>query len=1019
MLTLPTWRNAVDESIKQTKKDQQLLDLDENRALIWIIGLVLIPLIMQFKEASKKDSARVVLQIILGKSTSKIEQTIDNPRYYNPLPNNLQNIIAEDLRDVDFRGECLAIIHYLNIVDFVSLKDIEFESEGKRQSISNYLNSNFSPINTHVASQVHFGIGNSFQNATIEGIAGHTYVRQQINYHIHYSNIENNLKEADLEIPDFVTTLQAYAEWIKTNYSTLNLGSIRASKVVDIDLEKTYTSLRSTRIQQISEETPTLLKTETTRQIRISDSIGEIFLAYQKLILTGSPGSGKTTFLTYLAISFAREILGEKVLAGRFGFDESLLPVLVPLREFFDYISELKPSQLIGSQLFLDYIKAKFDNLKLDFPLSVLEAYLNKGKAILLLDGLDEVADIKDRAVVTDIIRHLSNKYPNCRYVVSCRTHGYEGAVRLGDNFFVSELQELNDNEIRTFLENFYTSLHNHSLPDIMIPQNKAEELHKLMTRNPKIRELAATPLLLTVIATLFQNTDLPKRRVQLYGECIDILLGYWDAGKEGKISKQLAEYIDKNIRLDFSEKRLLLEPIALYLQERRRRVIDEDSLIKQLSGIFAELGLQGEKVTKYVEAFLNTIQIRSGLLKEIERGSYTFAHLSFQEFLSARAVIGREDYADYLLSRLGDSWWREVILLAASQLSSSSRLRASKFIDEIINAESHDFEANAQHLILAAECMLDAGRLRVDTSVWDNLVKAIIQKMTSRACSLNTRYRLGSVLGSLGDPRNLDELVFIPGGKYWIGSTEADIQYALEVTQQHFKDKELISIFENLFRSELGRYEVETKSYMITKYPVTNQSYQKFVIDRGIEGPSKSEPWALNYNWHGVNYPIGRANHPVVLITFEQAVEYCRWLSEKNGRLYRLPTGEEWEIAATGRNDYRYTWGPNFELFANTAESGLQDTTSVGIFEEGKSPFGVYDLLGNCWEWTSDWFKPYPNNAHHSHDAYGELFKITRGGSWFTYGNYARARSRYPFHDKVDYRGVSPIGFRYVEEII
>lgn len=152
--------------------------------------------------------------------------------------------------------------------------------------------------------------------------------------------------------------------------------------------------------------------------------------------------------------------------------------------------------------------------------------------------------------------------------------------------------------------------------------------------------------------------------------------------------------------------------------------------------------------------------------------------------------------------------------------------------------------------------------------------------------------------------------------------------------------------------------------------------------------------------------------------MTLEEAEAYCNWYSEKTGRKLRLPTGYEWEVAATGGKGFRYPWGNIFEIYANTAETEILDTTSVGIFEESKGSFGVYDLIGNCWEWTLDWYKPYPDNQEHKDEAYGEKYHVARGGSWFTYKNYARSKSRYPFRQEVDYRGVSPIGFRCIEEI-
>ncbi len=142
---------------------------------------------------------------------------------------------------------------------------------------------------------------------------------------------------------------------------------------------------------------------------------------------------------------------------------------------------------------------------------------------------------------------------------------------------------------------------------------------------------------------------------------------------------------------------------------------------------------------------------------------------------------------------------------------------------------------------------------------------------------------------------------------------------------------------------------------YFMDKYEVTNEAYLRFVKQIKHEEPK---------DWQVYGYMEDKKNHPVVFVSFDDASGYCKWSGK------RLPTEEEWEKAARGTIGYIYPWGNEVETGrANTSIEDMVGTTKVGMYEGGRSPYGLYDMAGNVWEWTSS--------------TYISKEKVVKGGSW------------------------------------
>ncbi|NLE44746.1 MAG: formylglycine-generating enzyme family protein [Chloroflexi bacterium] len=188
----------------------------------------------------------------------------------------------------------------------------------------------------------------------------------------------------------------------------------------------------------------------------------------------------------------------------------------------------------------------------------------------------------------------------------------------------------------------------------------------------------------------------------------------------------------------------------------------------------------------------------------------------------------------------------------------------------------------------------------------------------------------------------------------------------------------------------------VQVEAFYIDRYPVTNEIYKRFIDETGHPAPCYHVDWAefAEYNWNPDTRmpPAGKERHPVVLVKWEDARAYAAWAGK------RLPSEAEWERAARGDDGRRWPWGNEFIAnLCHTRDSGATGTAPVGRYSPaGDSPYGISDMVGNVWEWTSTLFRPYPYDAddgRESQEAGG--WRVLRGGSWQNDLDRARCTTR------------------------
>ncbi len=445
-------------------------------------------------------------------------------------------------------------------------------------------------------------------------------------------------------------------------------------------------------------------------------TIGEAMQASERLVVLGAPGCGKTTLLKYLTLTFASDKANEQL-----SLKESRIPIFL---RFWDYAKHADGSHLVGDAAsILNWIKSQARLTGFSFPDAFLETMLKEGECILLFDGLDEVSNVKERGRAVSAVEAFVNAYPKNRFVVSSRIQGYRGIPHFASGFVEAYVNEFSDEDVQAFVTNWYLAVKGtlRSPLDRQRADEMSQDLLRAVTANPKVRQLAKNPLLLSTIALVHYNrVQLPEQRAELYDECTGFLLGFWDSSKgihaDEKIKQLLGEDFDRNA------KRELLEPIAFWFHEQRSESFMADRKILQAKLAEELVQITGEKSTdklNLVAGFLlDSARERSGLLIERENGSFAFSHLTFQEYLTARYLAYRTDCTDFVLSHLHESWWREVILLIAGHLGGENnrwaREQTTQLIDSIRNAGSEYENYLKRDLFLAAKCLIDVGPMGV-----------------------------------------------------------------------------------------------------------------------------------------------------------------------------------------------------------------------------------------------------------------------------------------------------------------
>jgi formylglycine-generating enzyme required for sulfatase activity/energy-coupling factor transporter ATP-binding protein EcfA2 len=811
------------------------------------------------------------------------------------------------------------------------------------------------------------------------------------------------------------------------------------------------------------EDVPAEIEQATEQAEQAAMPIEQWIEQQQALVILGDPGSGKSTSLKHFALSLAQE-------------KTALLPILLPLNA---YGTEFAKQPLSFEAFLPEYFHVKRPQLDKVRLTKLFTEALTQQKAFILMDGLDEVGSNRGQVVaqVESFVQRWvadpeSNIKSGNRMVVTSRFVGYRDYPLVDPRWKTVAISDWNLEEIGQFFSKFTLAAelawsggeNNETARQKAVAEQQA--LQAVVQQNKGIRRLAGNPLLSSLLALIKrQGVNLPDRRVKLYELYMGTLLRSWH--RKRNLDRQCV-----GVEEDAATYGLLAK-LALHLRltNPQHGLITEDAMQSYLRKHYQEDNYSREAADRMAATFLHSVHNHSNLL--IERGyqQYGFIHLTFEEYLAGFA-LAKEDVATlqqkiplYLQT---PKQWKETLLLAMGVIAviKTEREKANAVLSYLLTT------GKPEHGLFVGEVLNDVGASQLGNRMTVQVQDYLSTLMQDANVAMPDRANAGRILGEVGDERpgiivkkvNGEPIYRQRGSKKY---TIPDIDWQ-KIPAGTFR---MGTEGDEGYDDEKPVHEVSLPTFFISRYPVTNAQYRSFVEAGLYEDnafwheklPTAAKLWfggemvgeklvetiaekyRENYrNWlkqdkdrrkpyYWTDKKWNQDNHPVVGVSWFEALAYSVWLNSLLSDLkpdgvvdnvqIRLPTEAEWEYAARGHQGLRYAWGNDADAKrGNYADTKIGQTSAVGMFPPGKA-FGLHDMTGNVWEWTSSRWGGNANNPDFKYDQWDKQefernllapveFRVIRGGSWDGTSDYVRCA----FRDRnlPNYRNFN-IGFRLV----
>lgn len=674
------------------------------------------------------------------------------------------------------------------------------------------------------------------------------------------------------------------------------------------------------------------------------DDLLVAFAKYQRLVLLGEPGTGKTFSLWRIAAEQARKTLLNPT---------EPLPVIIPLNRWTD-----------AEQSLDSFVLEQMGSLASHFT-----QLCQAGRLLPLLDALNELP-FDQRTQKLPQVRAFVNQPAFKCLLLTCRQRDYVDALK--QDLDRLTIEPLDPPRIWQFLQNYFhyfaeqqPQRFSAKLAEQLFWQlaggeevqacwqrwqqqgkatqwqafwkkdyiqwNWPDELRRsdgarqAQLADPRsLLKLAANPYLLFLITTLYARyQELPKSRIELFGRFVEVLLKRESAEKANSRA-----YVPERVALLTA-----LKQLAWQLQSRSGAAQEARTVLAR-----------HEALQTLPAADLEFAAAAS--LLELTRDSVRFSHQLLQEFFTAQGFKDRREQG-FTAAELWppDQWWQANGWEEAAKLAAEYEAEPNLFLQ-----------------------WLAVGNPKLAVEI------ALAQQATEALLPFREQWQ-AAITDVINYP-NPKERNAISTSLAWL---DWDKRFGIGLDAQGLPEIDWLEIPAGEFIYQDGE-RLSLPSFKISRYPITNAQFQAFV--------QAADGYAAPRWWQGLKKPETaqqsrwqESNRPVKQVNWYEALAFCRWLSAKTGLNISLPTEQQWEKAARGTDGRDYPWGNEFEsAYCNgNGRRGLGETSAVGIYPQGQSPYGAIDMTGNVWEWClnkhelSSMIKP----------GLSEDGRVSRRGSW------------------------------------